>query len=82
MALGGSAGVSGDVLAGRDTEITWEDVYTGTLICIRLFSFLPLLLGLVALERDDEAYVGGLGSDLREGADFHSELERKLKMEW
>ncbi|KAL8812435.1 MAG: hypothetical protein Q9223_000350 [Gallowayella weberi] len=28
-ALGGSAGVSGDILLGRDTEITWEDVYTG-----------------------------------------------------
>lgn len=27
--LGGSAGVSGDVLAGRDSEITWEDVYRG-----------------------------------------------------
>lgn len=29
MALGGSAGVSGDILVGRDAEITWEDVYTG-----------------------------------------------------
>lgn len=29
--LGGSAGVSGDVLAGRDLEITWEDVYRGML---------------------------------------------------
>lgn len=27
--LGPSAGVSGDVLAGRDGEITWEDVFTG-----------------------------------------------------
>ena len=27
--LGGSAGVSGDVLAGRDTEIGWEDVFAG-----------------------------------------------------
>lgn len=27
--MGGSAGVSGDVLAGRDTECTWEDVYRG-----------------------------------------------------
>ncbi|KAL8666332.1 MAG: hypothetical protein Q9202_001603 [Teloschistes flavicans] len=27
--LGPSAGVSGDVLAGRDTEIAWEDVFTG-----------------------------------------------------
>ncbi|KAL9638777.1 MAG: hypothetical protein Q9204_001378 [Flavoplaca sp. TL-2023a] len=28
MALGVSAGVSGDILVGRDNEITWEDVYT------------------------------------------------------
>jgi proteasome maturation protein len=28
-ALGGSAGVSGDILEGRDTEIAWEDVFTG-----------------------------------------------------
>lgn len=27
--LGGSASVGGDVLAGRDAEITWEDVYRG-----------------------------------------------------
>ena len=27
--LGGSACVAGDVLAGRDTEISWEDVYRG-----------------------------------------------------
>lgn len=29
MALGGSAGVSGDILTGRDTEVTWEDVFKG-----------------------------------------------------
>ncbi|KAL8723539.1 MAG: hypothetical protein Q9225_000174 [Loekoesia sp. 1 TL-2023] len=29
VALGGSAGVSGDILAGRDTEVTWEDVFRG-----------------------------------------------------
>lgn len=29
QALGGSACVGGDVLAGRDTEISWEDVYRG-----------------------------------------------------
>ncbi|KAL8749655.1 MAG: hypothetical protein Q9199_007549 [Rusavskia elegans] len=50
MALGVSAGVSGDILVGRDAEITWEDVYTG--------------------------------SELREGADFHAEVERKLGMDW
>ena len=48
--LGGSAGVGGDVLAGRDAEICWEDVYRG--------------------------------DETREGADFHSELEAKLKMDW
>ena len=27
--LGGSAGVSGDILAGRDTEVSWDDVFSG-----------------------------------------------------
>ena len=27
--LGGSARVGEDVLAGRDTEVSWEDVYAG-----------------------------------------------------
>lgn len=27
--LGGSAGVGGDILAGRDAELNWEDVYKG-----------------------------------------------------
>ncbi|KAL8934277.1 MAG: hypothetical protein Q9211_005317, partial [Gyalolechia sp. 1 TL-2023] len=50
MALGGSAGMSGDILTGRDTEVTWEDVFKG--------------------------------DDTRESADFHAEMERKLKMDW
>lgn len=29
MALGVSAGVSGDILAGRDMEVQWEDVFRG-----------------------------------------------------
>lgn len=29
-ALGGSAGVSGDVLEGRDWECGWEDIFSGT----------------------------------------------------
>lgn len=48
--MGGSAGVGGDVLAGRDAELNWEDVYKG--------------------------------DETREGADFHSEMEAKLKMDW
>ena len=47
--LGGSAGVGGDVLAGRDAELSWEDVYKGD---------------------------NGTG----DGADLHSEMEMKLKM--
>lgn len=31
-ALGGSSAVSSDILAGRDAEISWEDVYTGMLL--------------------------------------------------
>lgn len=49
MALGGSASVSGDVLSGRDTEITWEDVYRG--------------------------------DETREGVDFHTEVEGRVRME-
>jgi hypothetical protein len=30
-ALGRSSGVHKDILEGRDTEIGWEDVFTGTL---------------------------------------------------
>ena len=48
--LGGSAGVGGDILAGRDAELSWEDVYKG--------------------------------DETREGTDFHSEMEAKLKMDW
>lgn len=48
-ALGGSATVGGDVLSGRDAEITWEDVYRG--------------------------------DDTRDGADFHSEMESRMKMD-
>lgn len=32
QALGGSAGVHGEILAGRDTEVAWEDVYRGMLL--------------------------------------------------
>ncbi|MCJ1477714.1 hypothetical protein MMC13_006387 [Lambiella insularis] len=48
--LGGSAGVSGDVLEGRDERVEWEDVFKG--------------------------------DETREGVDFHSEMEGRLKMNW
>ena len=46
-ALGGSAGLHGDILAGRDMEMTWEDVYKGT--CYTLF-FLFLFEDRLGLE--------------------------------
>ena len=52
--LGGSAGVSGDVLEGRDERIEWEDVYCGMfcfvfwfglgVILFSLFPFFPFSL--------------------------------------
>ncbi|MCJ1366160.1 hypothetical protein MMC16_005286 [Acarospora aff. strigata] len=48
--LGGSAGVHGEILMGRDTEIAWEDVYRG--------------------------------DDLRDAADFHTEMEARMRMNW
>lgn len=41
-ALGGSAGVSGDVLSGRDCECSWEDVFRGTFIVTRWFWIVSL----------------------------------------
>lgn len=36
QALGGSAGVHGEILAGRDAEVAWEDVYRGMLLFPKL----------------------------------------------
>ncbi|RMY67823.1 hypothetical protein D0862_15044 [Hortaea werneckii] len=52
--LGGvtnGANVHADILAGRDCEIGWEDVFTG-------------------------------GEEMRDQADFHAEMERRMGMEW
>lgn len=55
-ALGRSAAVSSDILAGRDTEISWEDVYSGmsTLFyycAFPLFSLFSIILPSRALDR-------------------------------
>ena len=71
--LGGSAGVGGDVLAGRDTECTWEDVYKGMLHSVNELGMSVRGRRLTCLRTGDET---------REGADFHSEMEAKLKMNW
>ncbi|KAI9679268.1 MAG: hypothetical protein M1817_005287 [Caeruleum heppii] len=48
--LGGSAGVSADVLRGREAEMGWEDVFRG--------------------------------DGTRETLDFHTQMERRLRMNW
>jgi len=35
QALGGSSGLHSEILAGRDTEVAWEDVYRG--MCYQTF---------------------------------------------
>jgi len=41
-ALGGSGGVHGDVLEGRDWGCEWEDVFTGEFDCCSSWSLAPL----------------------------------------
>lgn len=50
LSLGGSANIVTDVVVGRDTELTWEDVYHT--------------------------------SDIRDGANFHTEMESRMGMNW
>ncbi|KAI9873890.1 MAG: hypothetical protein M1830_010416 [Pleopsidium flavum] len=50
QALGGTSAVHGEILAGRDMEVSWEDVYRG--------------------------------DDLRDTAEFHTEMEARLRMNW
>jgi proteasome maturation protein len=77
-ALGRSSGVHKDILEGRDTEIGWEDVFTGKSSCPYGDAhgwFLPLELLRLA-----NAYP--TGNELREVPDFHTEIEAKMKMNW
>ena len=46
----GGGSLHADILAGRDSEIGWEDVFTG--------------------------------QEMREGMDFHVEMERRFGMNW
>ena len=86
QALGGSAGVSGDVLEGRDISVEWEDIFAGM---FRLS--LPRSRGRSTMEsgRMDKSALGmwadlccTAGDETREAVDFHSEMEARLKMDW
>lgn len=55
--LGGSASVSADVLAGRDSEITWEDVYRG--MCISYVSWAPGVVGVRNVRKEADSSFGG-----------------------
>jgi proteasome maturation protein len=76
-ALGRSSGVHKDILEGRDTEIGWEDVFTGKLYCgYGEPGDLPVCSIL------DSTNLFSVGNDLREVPDFHTEIEAKMKMNW
>jgi len=64
--LGGSANVHSDVLMGRDWEMDWEDVYTGS----------DGINGGVGYGN------GGIYGAQREGLEFHSEMEGNFGMVW
>lgn len=73
-ALGGSKGgsVHEDILAlgGRETEVTWEDVFHS------MFPIPIFALGLTG--HSLTAYFPG--EELREPPSFHDEMENRLKM--
>jgi proteasome maturation protein len=71
-ALGRSSGVHKDILEGRDTEIGWEDVFTGKSCWI-----LSDVGGALRL-----ANISSAGNELREVPNFHTEMEAKMKMNW
>jgi len=79
--LGGASGVHRDILQGRDTEIGWEDVFTGKFWIllgegIRLWMY----FWLDAAQRRE--MLTPAGNELREVPDFHTEMETKMKMNW
>jgi proteasome maturation protein len=73
--LGGMRGgnVHEDILmiGGRDTEVQWEDIYTGMYMCYLHGDWIWML-----------ANWFGLGDDLREPPTFHDEMEKRLKMDF
>jgi proteasome maturation protein len=82
-ALGGG-GAMGNIheeilaLGGRETEITWEDVFHSK------FSHMRFVLDILYLEKG--LSLTGLllptGEELREPPSFHDEMEQRLKMNW
>lgn len=73
--LGGNihGSIHEDILAlgGRETEVTWEDVYPGMYIVDEKLRHNA---------RKEELLISFLGDELRELPSFHDELEHRLKM--
>lgn len=69
--LGYGSSVSSDILAGRDEEVGWEDIFVGK--CTRLVTG-SLVAMMVA-----NIYTG---DELRDVPDFHTEMEGRMKMNW
>ena len=77
--LGGSASVHSDVLNGRDTEVSWEDVFKGESV-LGCFESPESGDWRWVLVRWVLMYGVLVGNDLREQPDFHTEMEAKMKM--
>jgi proteasome maturation protein len=75
LALGGASGVHADILAGRDTEIGWEDVFKGKFALLGAARSFATATGMQML-------IARSGDEFREPADFHTEIETRLRMNW
>jgi len=67
--LGGGSSSTSDVLAGRDSEISWEDVFHGK--CSMCY-----------LHDASSTNKHIAGEEFRELPDFHTEMEARLRMNW
>lgn len=71
--LGYGSSVSSDILAGRDEEVGWEDIFVGRFI--RLYIAMDNLVAMMEANTDT-------GDELRDIPDFHTEMEGRMKMNW
>lgn len=66
------------VIGGRDSEVQWEDIYTGMFRLRFLYGGFWFGIGCVLAN----LVASALGDDLREPPAFHDEMEKRLKMDF
>jgi len=74
--LGWGSSVSSDILAGRDEEVGWEDIFVG-----EFTQFVPCSDGEGNGSDEMDANMR-TGDELRDVPDFHTEMEGRLRMNW